>query len=86
MIFTNELSTIKSLLGDTLAERPGSYIVDEIFDRFPTIQELMNVTEFELLSIKGIGKVKARQIIAALQLARRLGRPADTIPQTAGCS
>lgn len=82
MIFTNELSTIKSLLGDTLAERPGSYIVDELFDRFPTVQELMNVTEFELLSIKGIGKVKARQITAALQLARRLGRPADTTPQT----
>ncbi|MNW47182.1 hypothetical protein D3C74_245050 [compost metagenome] len=82
MIFTNELSTIKSLLGDTLAERPGSYIVNELFDRFPTVQELMNVTEFELLSIKGIGKVKARQITAALQLARRLGRPADTIPQT----
>ena len=81
MILTNELSTIKSLLGDTLAERPGSYIVDELFDRFPTVQELMNVTEFEMLSIKGIGKVKARQITAALQLARRLFRPADTIPQ-----
>ncbi|WP_018750387.1 RadC family protein [Paenibacillus sanguinis] len=77
----NELSTIKSLLGEALAEKPGSYIVDELFDRFPTVQELMNVTEFELLSIKGIGKVKARQITAALQLARRLGKPADTIPQ-----
>ncbi|MNW37776.1 hypothetical protein D3C74_148280 [compost metagenome] len=78
---TNELSTIKSLLGDALAEKPGSYIVDEIFGRFPTVKELMNVTEFELLSIKGIGKVKARQITAALQLARRLGRPGDNTPQ-----
>ncbi|ANS76477.1 hypothetical protein AWM70_19430 [Paenibacillus yonginensis] len=77
----NELSTIKSLLGDALAEKPGSYIIDEIFDRFPTMQELMNVTEFELLSIKGVGKIKARQITAALQLARKLGRPTNTIPQ-----
>lgn len=77
----NELSTIKSLLGEALAEKPGSYIVDEIFYRFPTVQELMNVTEFELLAIKGVGKVKARQITAALQLARRLSRPADIAPQ-----
>lgn len=81
MIFTNELSTIKSLLGDALAERPGSYIVHEIFDRFPTVQELMNVTEFELMSIRGVGKVRAKQVIATLQLARRLGRPAVDIPQ-----
>ncbi|WP_373232799.1 DNA repair protein RadC [Cohnella sp.] len=76
-----ELSTIKSLLGDALAEKPGSYILDEIFVRFPTLQELMNASEFELLSIKGIGKVKARQIIAALQLARRLSKPVSTEPQ-----
>lgn len=77
----NELTTIKSLLGDTLAEKPGSYIVDAIFERFSTLQELMNVSEFELLSIKGVGKVKARQITAALQLARRLNRPVSTAPQ-----
>ncbi|MBA9085971.1 DNA repair protein RadC [Fontibacillus solani] len=77
----NELSTIKSLLGEALAEKPGSYIVDELFDRFPTVQELMNVTEFELLSIKGVGKVRAKQVIATMQLARRLGRPAVNTPQ-----
>lgn len=81
MNYSNELSTIKSLLGDALAEKPGSYIVDELFDRFPTVQELMNVTEFELMSIKGVGKVRAKQVIATLQLARRLGRPAVNIPQ-----
>lgn len=78
----NELSTIKSLLGDALAEKPGSYIVNELFDRFPTVQELMNVTEFELLSIKGVGRVRAKQVIATLQLARRLGRPVIDTPQT----
>ncbi|MEI2282445.1 RadC family protein [Paenibacillus polysaccharolyticus] len=81
MDYSNELSTIKSLLGEALAEKPGFYIVNELFDRFPTVQELMNVTEFELLSIKGVGKVRAKQVIATLQLARRLGRPAVNTPQ-----
>lgn len=72
------LSSIKSLLSDAIAEKPGSYIVDEIFVRFPTLLELMNVTEQELLAIRGIGKVRARQIIATLQLARRLSEPAAT--------
>lgn len=81
MKHVNELTTIKSLLGDAIAEKPGSYIVDEIFERFPTVQELMNITEYELLSIKGIGKVRAKQVIATLQLARRLSRPAATTPQ-----
>ncbi|MGN7384092.1 RadC family protein [Paenibacillus sp. SAFN-117] len=81
MNLANELTTIKSLLCDAIAEKPGSYIVDAIFDRFPTVQELMNATEYELLSIRGIGKVRAKQITAALQLARRLSKPAITTPQ-----
>lgn len=81
MNHSNELSTIKSLLGEALAEKPGSYIVDEIFARFPTVQELMNATKYELLSIKGVGEVRARQITTALQLARRLSRPAAKAPQ-----
>lgn len=37
MDYSNELRTIKSLLGEALAEKPGSYIVNELFDRFPTV-------------------------------------------------
>ncbi|WP_353505452.1 helix-hairpin-helix domain-containing protein [Bacillus sp. (in: firmicutes)] len=62
--------TFKLLLSTTIREKDDSYIVSEIFNRFPSIQELFDVTEEELLSIKGIGKVKAQQIIAALKLAR----------------
>lgn len=81
MNHVNELTTIKSLLGDAIAEKSGSYIVDEIFERFPTVQELMNATEYELLSIKGIGKVRAKRLIATLQLARKLSRPTCTEPE-----
>jgi DNA repair protein RadC len=62
--------TFKLLLATTIREKDDSYIVSEIFTRFPSIQELLDVTEEELLSIKGIGIVKAQQIIAALKLAR----------------
>ncbi|HDR8319254.1 DNA repair protein RadC [Bacillus anthracis] len=62
--------TFKLLLATTIREKDDSYIVSEIFTRFPSIQELLDVTEEELLSIKGIGRGKAQQIIAALNLAR----------------
>ncbi|WP_244440990.1 RadC family protein [Neobacillus jeddahensis] len=69
---TNQLDklTFKVLLATTIKEKDDSYIVSEIFSRFPSIQALLDVTAEELLTIKGIGKVKAQQIIAALRLAR----------------
>ncbi|SFA83097.1 DNA repair protein RadC [Lentibacillus halodurans] len=62
--------TFKNLLATTTREKEDSYVVNELFSRYPSIQELLDVTEEELLQIKGIGQVKAKQIIAALQLAR----------------
>ncbi|TKH46011.1 hypothetical protein C1I60_06170 [Paenibacillus terrae] len=70
-----EMSSFKTLFADAMAEKPGSYIIDEIFARFPSLSELMNVTEQELIAIKGIGKVKARQIIASLKLSQKLNTP-----------
>ncbi|MED3791058.1 DNA repair protein RadC [Niallia alba] len=62
--------TFKLLLAATIREKEDGYVVNEIFARFPSIQELLDVTEEELLQINGIGKVKAHQIISALKLAR----------------
>lgn len=62
--------TFKLLLATTIREKEDGYIVSEIFSRFPSFQELLDVTEEELLAINGLGKVKAQQIIAALKLAR----------------
>jgi len=63
---------LKSLLANSLREKQGSYIIEEIFTRFPTTEDLIEVTEQELISIKGIGQMKARQILAALKLAQTL--------------
>ena len=73
----HSLSEVKALLASSLREKPDSYIIDEIFTRFPTTEELIDVTEQELLAIKGIGQTKARQILAALQLTQILSA---TIP------
>ena len=67
--------TFKLLLATTIHEKEDGYVVNEIFSRFPSVQELLEVTEEELLSIKGIGKIKAQQIIAALKLARMNPNP-----------
>lgn len=69
--------TFKLLLATTIHEKEDSYVVNEIFSRFPSVQELLEVTEEELLSIKGIGKVKVQQIIAALKLARMNPSPIE---------
>lgn len=69
--------TFKLLLATTIHEKEDSYVLNEVFSRFPSIQELLEVTLEELLSIKGIGKVKAQQIIAALKLARMNPSPIE---------
>lgn len=79
LTMTNQFDKLrfKSLLATTIREKEDSYVVNEIFNRFPSIQDLLEVTEEELLLIKGIGKVKSKQIIAALQLARMNPTPIE---------
>ncbi|MGN7471069.1 RadC family protein [Brevibacillus sp. SAFN-007a] len=66
---------LKRLLSESLRERPDSYVIRELFEQFPTITELMDVSEQQLLTIKGIGPSKTRQFIAMLNLAKALTIP-----------
>lgn len=70
---------LKSLLAYSLREKPGSYIVEEIFQRFPTLADLIDVTEQELLEIEGIGKARARQIIATFKLSHIISAPVPSV-------
>ncbi|WP_372663801.1 DNA repair protein RadC [Cohnella sp.] len=63
---------LKFLLANSIREKLGSYIIEELFTRFPTTEELVGVTEQELTSIRGIGQMKALQILSALKLAQTL--------------
>ena len=77
LMTTFDKYTFKQLLATTLREKEDGYVFNEIFNRYPSIQELLEITEEELLQIKGIGKVKAQQIIAALKLTRMLPTTAE---------
>jgi DNA repair protein RadC len=69
------LAKLKSLMIDSLREKQGSYIVEELFRRYPSTSELMDATEQQLVQIKGVGIGKARQITALLKLARAISVP-----------
>lgn len=70
---------LKSLLAYSLREKPGSYIVEEIFRRFPTFSDLIDVTEQELLAIEGVGRAKAMQIVATLKLSQIISSPSPLV-------
>ncbi|MFF2909773.1 DNA repair protein RadC [Paenibacillus sp. NPDC057934] len=64
-----------AIIANTLHEKKSSYTVEEIMKVFSTPEELLGATEQELMQIRGIGKVKAQQVIAALELAKLLNSP-----------
>ncbi|MDR5000433.1 RadC family protein [Brevibacillus parabrevis] len=66
---------LKRLFSESLREREDRYVIQDLFEQFPTITELMDVSEQQLMSIKGIGVGKTRQIIALLKLAKALTIP-----------
>lgn len=68
---------LKKLISESLRERQDSYIMQELFQQFPTTIELMEASEQQLVTIKGIGLVKAKQITAMLKLAKALTIPAN---------
>ncbi|MBW7476679.1 DNA repair protein RadC [Paenibacillus oenotherae] len=67
--------TYKQLLASTLRENADSYLINELIDRYPNPVSLVDVTEQELLNIKGIGVSKAKQIVAAVQLVQEFTAP-----------
>lgn len=72
-----DMSSFRVLLADTLCENPSSYVIEAIFDQFKSIAELLDVTQQELMQIKGIGPRRAKQIISALKLANMLNVPSS---------
>lgn len=56
----------KTRFASAVCEDEEGYMVKEIFSRYQTLKDLVNVTKDELLQIKGIGPKKAQQILAVL--------------------
>ena len=66
---------MRNLLAGCLRESANGYVVDALIENYPNISELMNASEKEISSIKGIGIVKARQLSSILELVRKVHAP-----------
>ncbi|WP_255570129.1 RadC family protein [Cohnella sp. CFH 77786] len=66
---------IKSALADALCVKEDSNILEELFSRYVTPQELLNASVEELVSLKGFTVKKAQQIVGTLKLARTIHAP-----------
>ena len=66
---------MRTLLADCLRESANGYVVDALLEKYPNVSELMNADETEISSIKGIGIVKAKQLSAILEFARKVYTP-----------
>lgn len=65
-----ELLTI--ILGSGIAGRSAEEIAEEIIGKYYSLPGLMGKTIGELMSIKGLKEVKATQIAAVFEIARRI--------------
>ena len=66
---------MRELLAGCLRESANGYVVDTLIENYPNIGELMNATEKEISSIKGIGIVKAKQLKSILEFVRKVNTP-----------
>jgi len=71
----SNMYAIRSALADSLSIKEDSTIMEELFTRYITTQELLNACPEELTSIKGVTPKKAKQITATLKLARAINTP-----------
>lgn len=69
------MEEMRNLLAGCLRESPNGYVVDALIENYPNVSELMNASEKEIRSIKGIGIVKAKQLRAILEFARKVYAP-----------
>lgn len=70
--------TFRSALSEALCVKESNSVVQELVSRFNTPFDLMDATEQELTSIKGIGPMRAKQIQSAMKLARLLNMPKES--------
>ncbi|GGA49244.1 RadC family protein [Paenibacillus physcomitrellae] len=66
---------IKQLLSVSLCEKQDSYLIQELFQNFPTTSELLDASEQQLIRLKGIGTRRAQQIMALFRLTKVLSIP-----------
>jgi len=74
-VTNNVMYSIKAQLAEAICVKEDSTIMEELFSRYVTPQELLNASAEELVSIKGLSVKKAQQIVGTLKLARTIHAP-----------
>ncbi|WP_333593970.1 RadC family protein [Anaerospora hongkongensis] len=69
------MEEMRTLLAGCLRESANGYVVDALIENYPNISELMSASEKEISNVKGIGVVKAKQLSAILEFARKVYAP-----------
>ncbi|QVK19603.1 DNA repair protein RadC [Mycoplasmatota bacterium] len=67
----NNSELIAILLRTGSQKKSAIHLAEEIIIKYPNLYALKNITLDELIKIKGIGKAKAIQILAAIELGKR---------------
>ena len=60
------------ILGSGIRGKPAEKIADEIIERYYSLPGMMGKTIAELMKIKGLKEVKATQLAAVFEVARRI--------------
>jgi DNA repair protein RadC len=66
----SDTDSLDNLLADCLRESTNGYVIHALLQEFPTVQELMNASEEDMMVVKGIGTAKAKQLSAILRFVR----------------
>lgn len=68
----SETELLAIILGSGSRGKTAEQIAQQILDKYGTLPDLMGVSLKELIKIKGLKEVKATQIAAVFEFARRI--------------
>jgi DNA repair protein RadC len=63
------------LISAGIKGKPAERIAEELLVKFGSFKKMINQPHTKFLEIKGLGAVKIHRIAAALEIARRMGKP-----------
>jgi DNA repair protein RadC len=68
----SETELLAIILGSGIPNKSANKIADEILEKYHSLYGLMGISLKELMEIKGLKEVKATQLAAVFEIARRI--------------
>lgn len=70
--YCTESELLAIILGSGIPNKSANEIADEILEKYHSLYGLMGISLKELMQIKGLKEVKATQLAAVFEIARRI--------------